>query len=200
MTLTTPPDTSVLPPGMRLFEDFLPATLHDQLFALLSSARAERNDGHDDGFEFDDVATFDRVFSKVIRAIFDGMHARTIFPKAARGRLTLGCTMVGYGVDDFIRRHKDSYFLAGDVVTTVSLGSPTVLDFYEDGSGRHVPVLVPPRSLYVMADEVRRAWTHEIRPGIPTFGGAPVARGRRFGLVFFEPGSRYEGERLRYPA
>jgi hypothetical protein len=195
----TEPTSPDLPPGLRLWEDVLPVPLHDRLFALLAAARAERNEGHDDGFEFDDVAGFDRVFSDALKAIFAAMHARQVFAVPKGRRLTLGCTMVGYGVDDYIARHKDSFFLAGDTVATVSLGSPTVLEFFEDGSGRHVPVLVPPRSLYVMAGPVRTGWSHEIRPGAPTFAGEPVARTRRFALVFFEPGSRYDGERLRYP-
>jgi hypothetical protein len=195
---TTSPAHVALPPGLRLWEDFLPEALHDRLFALLASARAERNEGHDDGFEFDDVAGFDRAFSSALREIFSGMRAREVFPVRKGRPTTLGCTMVGYGVDDFIARHKDSYFLAGDTIATVSLGSPTVLEFFEDGTGRHVPVLIPPRSLYVMGGVVRTGWTHEIRPGLPTFAGQPVARTRRFALVFFEPGSRYDGERLRY--
>jgi hypothetical protein len=184
---------------MRMIEDFLAGDLHDRLFALLGKGRPERNDGHDDGFEFDDAREFDRIFDASLRAIFSRMHRARVFPKATKRPIALGCTMIGYHVDDFIRRHKDSYLLAGDTIATVSLGSPTVLDFYEDGTERHVRVLVPPKSLYVMSGEVRSAWTHEIKPGHPEWQGQTLARSRRFALVFFEPGPAYRGENLKFP-
>ncbi|MBK9258687.1 MAG: hypothetical protein IPM54_02500 [Polyangiaceae bacterium] len=188
-----------LPPGMRMYENFISPEAHDRLFALLDNARRERNEGHDDGFEFDDVAEFDTTFGMVLRDIFRRMHKERIFRKALHGPMTLGCTMVGYAVDDYIVRHKDSYLLGGNTIATVSFGSNAVLDFYEDATGRHIPVLVPPRSLYVMAGDVRTIWTHEIKPGMFTWKGCPIARSRRYAILFFEPGPKYDGELLSYP-
>jgi hypothetical protein len=188
-----------LPPGLRMFENFILPNVHDVLFGLLDGARRERNDGHDDGFEFDDVGKFDATFDVFLHDLFRRMHKERVFRKALNGPIMLGCTMVGYAVDDYITRHNDSFLLGGNTVATVSLGSPTVVDFYEDATERHIPVLIPPRSLYVMTGEVRSSWTHEIKPGIPTWNGSSVDRKRRYAVLFFEPGPKYDGEMLPYP-
>lgn len=80
--------------------------------------------------------------------------------------------------------HTDARYF-GDTITTLSLGSATMIDY--ELKDRNVPVWVLPRSVTVMRDKARHQWTHGIagkkydrRPGTES----RIRRGRRVSITF----------------
>lgn len=187
-----------IPKGFRLHEGFISRETEAALMTQFDQAQKEVNDGHYDGFTFMDPLAFDDVFFPTIEHIFARMRMLNCFPAGVGKELVLGCTMIGYEVDGYIRPHVDSEALSGDVVCVLSLGSPAVLNFFRDGPSRSFQAVVPPRSLYVMGGESRYKWSHSIDPGPWVVDGKRIPRSRRYAMVFYEPGPAYDGELLRY--
>lgn len=187
-----------VPKGFRLHEGFISRETETALMAQFEQAEKEANDGHYDGFTFMDPEAFDNIFIPTIEHVFARMRMLNAFPTAIGRELVVGCTMIGYEVDGFIKRHVDSDALSGDVVCVLSMGSAAVLNFYRDGTAREYQAVVPPRSLYIMGGESRYKWSHELKPGPWVVQGKKIPRTRRFAMVFYEPGPLYNGELLRY--
>ena len=80
--------------------------------------------------------------------------------------------------------HVDSPELFGPTVLSLSLCSPCVMRFERESQERRL--LLPARSLLVMAGELRYDWTHSISKGAvdETEDGTAVPRGRRISLTF----------------
>ncbi|XP_067000694.2 alkylated DNA repair protein alkB homolog 8 isoform X4 [Anabrus simplex] len=85
--------------------------------------------------------------------------------------------------------HVDTHSAFEDAILSLSLGSSVVMDFRHK-DGRHIPVLLPRRSLLVMSGEARYSWSHGITPRkldvVPTLkGGLTVQkRGIRTSFTF----------------
>jgi|GEM_PF-4638493 len=186
-------------PGLRLYEEIVPEKFHNAFVKQLNDAMYELNDGHFDGFHFQNDVAFDAIFYPMIRRLFKIMKQLTIFKLPESGKLTLGCTLIGYEADGYIPRHVDASTLSGDTVCVFSFNSPCVVNFYEEGPpNRHEKVYVPERSMYVMAGDSRTKWSHAILPNEDTFEGRKVERAKRYSLLLFEPGSAYREELLTY--
>jgi len=187
-----------------MLEDFIPRDTHDRMLELFQQAVPEQNVGHYDGFTFVDDLLLDQVIIPILQGLLERMRRVSVFPgisgpKRPFGQtLAVGCTMVGYEPEGYIGRHIDSPLLSGDTVAVASFGAPTVLNLYKEGKTRACEVLVKPRSLYVMTDEARHHWSHDIKPGPKHFQGKPLPLARRYAVLFFEPGPRYDGELLEY--
>lgn len=187
-----------LPKGLRLHEDFITREAEAALVAQFEGAEKEVNEGHYDGFTFMDPEAFDGIFEPTVEALFVRMRKFNVFPAGIGKQIILGCTMIGYEVDGFIKPHVDSSALSGDVVCVLSMGSSAVIHLYRNGSARECQLLVPPRSLYVMHGEARFDWRHAIHPGPWVLDGRTIPRTRRYAMVFYEPGPMYDGELLYY--
>jgi alkylated DNA repair protein alkB family protein 7 len=87
--------------------------------------------------------------------------------------------------DGYIKPHVDSVKFCGRVIAGISLLSPSLMNFvHKDNSDRRITILLPSCSLYIIRDEVRYQYTHEILPDIHTpFKGQSVARGRRVSII-----------------
>lgn len=60
-------------------------------------------------------------------------------------------------------------------------------------SGEIASVLLEPQSLYIMTPFGRFEWAHEILPGVQTWQGKEILRGRRISLIFRDqPGPSHE--------
>jgi len=190
-------DTPV--PGLRLYENIVPDKFHKAFVKQLNDAMYEQNRGHYDGFHFKNDIAFDAIFYPMTRRLFKIMKELTIFKLPASGKLTLGCSLLGYDADGYIPRHVDASTLSGDTVCVFSFNSPCVVNFYEEGPPhRHEKVLVPEKSMYVMAGDSRTKWSHEILPNENTYEGQEIGRAKRYSLLLFEPGSAYQEELLTY--
>ena len=80
--------------------------------------------------------------------------------------------------------HKD-YPAFGPTVVCLSLGSDVVLDLTHPARKLHLPVVVPARSLWVLAGEARSEWMHGIAARLTdVIGGERRRRGRRVSITF----------------
>ncbi|XP_069686068.1 alkylated DNA repair protein alkB homolog 8 isoform X3 [Periplaneta americana] len=85
--------------------------------------------------------------------------------------------------------HVDTHSAFEDPILSLSLGSPIVMEFRHK-DGRTLPVLLPQRSLLVMSEEARYAWSHGITPRkmdiVPTPNGSLTIqhRGERVSFTF----------------
>lgn len=58
--------------------------------------------------------------------------------------------------------HIDTHSIFEDTILSLSLGSDCVMDFKKDD--KKISILLPQRSLLIMKDEARYAWSHGIGP------------------------------------
>lgn len=190
--------------GLSLYENVIPHHIHKRLLQEFKAGIPEKNTGHYDGFLFPNPMAFDQAFFPFIAAAFKTMQACSLFRAAHEPPIQLGCTIVGYEVDSYIPRHMDSQFLSGDTVVVFSFGSPRIIHFYaEEGqksaNGKtHETILLPPRSMYVMAHDARYKWTHEIIANENQYKGKKLSLSQRYSLLFFEPKKLYQGELMQY--
>ncbi|XP_067000692.2 alkylated DNA repair protein alkB homolog 8 isoform X2 [Anabrus simplex] len=118
--------------------------------------------------------------------VFD--HLKEVDPKLISknpDQLTVNQYLPGQGIPP----HVDTHSAFEDAILSLSLGSSVVMDFRHK-DGRHIPVLLPRRSLLVMSGEARYSWSHGITPRkldvVPTLkGGLTVQkRGIRTSFTF----------------
>lgn len=87
--------------------------------------------------------------------------------------------MPGQGIAD----HMDSAPSFSEVVTSLSLGSVVVMEMKKNG--QIVPILLEPRSLFVMRGAARYEWTHGIaKRKQDRYDGQTLARERRLSITF----------------
>lgn len=194
----TPIQTPV--PGLSLYENVVPDTHHDAFVDQLNGAFYELNQGHYDGFSFADDRAFDAVFYPLIDELFKRVRQCRIFRNKQPDKpLPLGCTLVGYEKNGYIPSHVDTWGFSGDTVVVFSFNSPCVIHFYQNNPpNRHERIFIPAKSMYVMQDEARYHWSHEIKAGENTFAGKRFTRRKRYSLLLFEPGPLYREEILSY--
>lgn len=186
-------------PGLRLYKNVVPEPLHKKFIRQLDKSHRELNVGHYDGFSFDDDAAFDAVFHPLMQDLFEKMKTLEVFKVPEDGKLKLGCTLVGYESNGFIRRHVDASQLSGDTVAVFSFNTPCVMNFYEEEPpNRHEKIYVPPRAMYVMGGDSRYLWSHAILPDENRYRGKKFKRGKRYSILLFEPGFAYHEELLEY--
>ncbi|MBV7328096.1 hypothetical protein KFU94_07520 [Chloroflexi bacterium TSY] len=184
-------------PGLRFYKDVVPDSFHDAFVKQLDAAYYEQNEGHYDGFSFADDRAFDAVFYPMIEYLFGKMKELKIFRTSPRGKLRLGCTLIGYEANGYIKRHIDTPLLSGDTVAVFSFNSPCVANYYEeDPPHRHEKIFIPPKSMYVMAGDSRHKWSHAILADEDTYEGKKIGRTKRYSLLLFEPGMGYREELL----
>lgn len=125
------------------------------------------------------------------------MKELKIFRTSPRGKLRLGCTLIGYEANGYIKRHIDTSLLSGDTVAVFSFNSPCVANYYEED-----PTIATKRfsflrnQCYVMAGDSRHKWSHAILVDEDTYEGGKI--GQRYSLLLFEPGVGYREELLVY--
>ncbi len=94
--------------------------------------------------------------------------------------------MIELAEDGEINCHVDSVKFSGGVVAGVSLVSASVMRIsriFENGKEYYVDMVLPPRSLYILKDEARYDWDHEILRGI-CWNGEIIKATRRVSLIF----------------
>jgi alkylated DNA repair dioxygenase AlkB len=70
-------------------------------------------------------------------------------------------------------------------VASISLGSPCMMDFIHSETGEKTSLLLEPRSLLLLSDNVRYAWKHGIAPRkTDRYGSRIIQRSRRLSLTF----------------
>ena len=85
----------------------------------------------------------------------------------------------GQGVDPHVDSKNN-----GELITILSLGSHTVLNF-KNKKEQTIPMFLPNGSLFQMWGELRYKWTHSIEPKLyDTIDGIKLERTKRYSIVF----------------
>ncbi|CAJ1076749.1 alpha-ketoglutarate-dependent dioxygenase alkB homolog 7%2C mitochondrial [Xyrichtys novacula] len=85
----------------------------------------------------------------------------------------------------YIKPHIDSVKFCGSTIAGLSLLSDSIMRLVkEDSSGEWLDLLLPRRSLYILRDQARYHFTHEIlKDEESVFNGQKVSRGRRISVI-----------------
>ena len=84
--------------------------------------------------------------------------------------------------DGYIKPHIDSIKFCGALVSGLSLLSDAVMRLQLD-ENNYADVLIPRRSVYIMSNDVRYKYTHEILPNVASVCGKEVNRTRRITVM-----------------
>ncbi|XP_021928885.1 alkylated DNA repair protein alkB homolog 8 isoform X2 [Zootermopsis nevadensis] len=189
------------PPGLILLEEFV---TEDEEESLLNCIDWKTTDSHlgqtlkhrrvkHYGYEFRyDINSVDKdcPLSEIIpsecnflldRLKENNANVLSSFPT----QLTVNHYQPGQGIPP----HVDTHSAFEDPILSLSLGSSIVMEFRHQ-IGQMIPVLLPRRSLLIMSEEARYAWSHGITPRktdvIPTQSGDLTIqqRGERTSFTF----------------
>lgn len=184
-------------PGLRLIENFISDDLHKRFIVQMNKGSPEVNNGHYDGYEFEDSEAFDKVFYELTKDIFSKLKSLSFF-STEKKPLKLACTLVGYKKDGFITQHVDSPLLSGGTVIVISFNSPVVVNFYSQKKAeqQQYKIFIPPKSMYAISGEARYDWSHAILKDEDTYNSEKFERGTRYAVLFTPPGPLYSGSEL----
>jgi alkylated DNA repair protein alkB family protein 7 len=84
--------------------------------------------------------------------------------------------------DGYIKPHIDSVKFCGALVSGMSLLSDAVMRLQLDESN-YIDVLIPRLSVYIMSNDIRYKYTHEILPNVASICGRNVNRKRRITIM-----------------
>ncbi|XP_072040234.1 tRNA (carboxymethyluridine(34)-5-O)-methyltransferase ALKBH8-like [Amphiura filiformis] len=167
-----------LPAGLILIEDFIDQSLERELLesitwedgsATCESQSAQQSLKHrrvkHHGYEFlYSTNNIDKdnpmpdgmpaLFGQVIDDIMATGHVQ-----CRPDQLTINQYQPGQGIPP----HIDTHSAFEDAIIALSLGSQVLMEFSHP-DGRHIPVLLSPRSLVTMTGEARYLWSHGITP------------------------------------
>lgn len=84
-----------------------------------------------------------------------------------------------------IASHIDCVPCFEETIASISLGSPCVMDFTHSKTNQKIPVLLEPRSLFVLSGDARYAWKHGITSRKnDKINGQSFSRGMRLSMTF----------------
>lgn len=66
-------------PGLRLIENFISDDLHKRFIVQMNKGSPEINNGHYDGYEFEDSEAFDKVFYELTKDVFPKLKSLKFF-------------------------------------------------------------------------------------------------------------------------
>lgn len=96
-------------------------------------------------------------------------------------QMTVNQYLPGQGIDP----HYDHKTIFGNHIAGLTLGSGCNFIFTNKATRKHLTFYLPPRSLYIMKDELRYNWMHKIqRVKTDIVNGEPIKRGVRWSLTF----------------
>ncbi|KAK7097708.1 hypothetical protein V1264_004645 [Littorina saxatilis] len=193
--------SSELPPGLLLFEEFITGEMEQKLLKRISF---EEHDVEAKGssLKHREVKHFGYEFKYGINNVDPSEPLAEGIPKECNeflqravetrivahfpDQLTVNKYLPGQGIPP----HVDTPSAFEDGIMSLSCGSQVIMDFRHP-DGRHLSVLLPPRSLLVMTGESRYIWSHGITPRksdiipSPAGGGLTLAvRGTRTSFTF----------------
>lgn len=84
-----------------------------------------------------------------------------------------------------IASHIDCVSCFEETIASISLGSPCVMDFTHSKINQKSPILLEPRSLFVLSGDARYVWKHGIaNRKTDKINGQSFSRGRRVSMTF----------------
>lgn len=181
-------------PGLRLIENFISDDLHERFIQQMEKGTSEVNEGHYDGYCFENEEAFNTVYNDLIKEVFANLKKLNYFSEYKKP-LKLACTLIGYEKDGFNKRHVDSDLFSAGPVVAISFNSPVVVNFYSENKvkAEQYKIFVPPKSMYSMEGEVRYKWSHAILKDEDTYNAKNFTRGQRYVVLLTPPGPLYLG-------
>ncbi|EFA02043.1 alkylated DNA repair protein alkB homolog 8 [Tribolium castaneum] len=151
-----------LPPGLRIITNFVSEEEEARLLALCQfedggsmKHRLVKHYGYEFRYDINNVDK-EKPLSEGIPQECDFLWRRLPF-EFRPNQLTINRYNPGQGIPS----HVDTHSAFGDPILSLSLSSDVVMEFKKDET---ICVLLPRRSLLVMAGESRYEWTHGIVP------------------------------------
>ncbi|XP_055278919.1 alkylated DNA repair protein alkB homolog 8 isoform X1 [Moschus berezovskii] len=181
-----------LPPGLKVIEEII--SPEDEKMLLKSVNWTEDTDNQNFqkslkhrrvkhfGYEFhyeSNSVDKDKALPGGLPDICESMLEKWLkegFIKHKPDQLTINQYEPGHGIP----AHIDTHSAFEDEIVSLSLGSEIVMDF-KHPDGMTVPVMLPRRSLLVMAGESRYLWTHGITPR--KFDTVQASKGHKSGII-----------------
>ena len=152
--------------GLYLYNEFITASEERELIPkLLAPVKVSYKNvaGRSTIQRYGDSRSYSNgIVSATIPEQFVALGARLCDQKLL-AVMPLSVTVNEYAPGDVIRAHIDDPN-AGKVITVLSLGSPATMLFKRKDVPDSHSVVLPPRSIVQMSDEIRFTWTHEILP------------------------------------
>lgn len=169
---------------MRVYPDFITEAEEQSLFNEVEKDLNRRRyefDHWDDaihGFREINRRSWNTTNEEVMRRI-----RRTAFPQETM--LISDVHVLDLAEDGWIKPHVDSTRFCGNTICGLSLLSDSVMRLtLEDDKSVRCDVLLKQRSLYVMKDDVRFKFAHEIlKDEESMFNGIKIPRKRRISLI-----------------
>lgn len=174
-------------PGLLYLPQYISPPDHDQLIETIAAqpwrgALARRTQHY--GYVYDyrarsiDPAAFLGELPPWLRSLAEQLHADGL-----TGQVPDQAIVNEYTPGQGITSHVDCIPCFDEVIISLSLAASVVMDL--KCQGRHVPLLLDPRSLLVLRGEARYAWTHGIaRRQHDTIDGRVIPRARRVSVTF----------------
>ncbi|MEI7479853.1 MAG: zinc finger MYND domain-containing protein [Actinomycetes bacterium] len=163
-------------PGLRLIENVVDQEFHDSFVRCIDEeGMPEQNLGHKDGYRFKNPKAFEDMILPFIEKLRENLSPFKILSEKS---LRLALSIVGYEKNGSIPRHVDRPDLSGKYVIVISFLSPVVVNFYSEmkKSPQQHKLLIPPMSAYLISEEARYEWSHEILKSEDTFEGKSCGR------------------------
>lgn len=166
-------------PGLRLAEEVISRDEEAALVELIENAGLSY-------YAYDpDNPRSSRSFGWKYDFLSDRFVPCDRLPEGFRALAATAATFAGLAPDDFaeclLNRYEPGAIIQPHLdksvwehVVGISLGAPATMVFRHQDSGEERPVPLPPRSMYVLADDARYVWQHSL----------PPMQGTRYSITF----------------
>lgn len=167
------------PPGLKLAEEVITPAEEAELIALMEASGLSYY-AYDPGNPRSSTSLGWKYDFQKDSFIPCAPITQELKPLAARAAAFAGlasadfaeCLLNRYEPGAVIQPHLDKQ--VWEHVIGVSLGEPATMVFRHPDSGEERPVLLRPRSMYVLADDARYVWQHSL----------PPMQGTRYSITF----------------
>ncbi|XP_013420002.2 alkylated DNA repair protein alkB homolog 8 [Lingula anatina] len=191
---------SALPPGLIYLEEFIIEEEEQDFLEFFKTQDADCADTQKTlkhrkvkhyGFEFiygPNNVDLEKPLEGGIPTVCDGLLDKLMakgYIQQRPDQLTINQYEPGQGIPP----HVDTHSPFEDGLISLSLGSQAVMDFRHP-DGRHLPVVLQPRSVIIMTGESRYLWTHGITPRKADVVSASSTEGSQDSLTLVSRGVR----------
>ncbi|KAF0378923.1 alkylated DNA repair protein alkB-like 8 isoform X1 [Gigaspora margarita] len=153
-------------PGLILLEEFVPVELEKSILQELYSNtawipvqdRSVLHFGYSFNYDSNEVGLPSLQFPPYVNSLLEKL--KKLYPFISNmEQLTIQHYPIGIGIPP----HVDSHSSFGSIVLAFSLESPVIMEFKNLQTGVVINIDLPERSLMILKDEARYAWSHAIR-------------------------------------
>ncbi|CAG8650152.1 17417_t:CDS:2 [Acaulospora morrowiae] len=153
-------------PGLHLSEEFISEELEETILKNIHSAntwipvqhRKAMHFGHSYDYDSNQVGAPSPEFPYYMHPLLNKL--KTCYPSVpVMEQLTVQYYPIGTGIPP----HIDCHSSFGEYIVAFSLGSSVIMEFKNVKTGNVINIDLPNRSLLILSEEARYAWSHSIR-------------------------------------